>query len=47
MITHLHGILTAKHPPNLVIDVHGVGYEIEAPMSTFYHLPELQQEIHY
>lgn len=45
MITQLRGILVEKHPPNLVIDVHGVGYEIEAPMSTFYHLPELQQEI--
>jgi Holliday junction DNA helicase RuvA len=45
MIAHLHGILIEKHPPNLVIEVHGVGYEVEAPMSTFYHLPELNQEI--
>lgn len=45
MIAHLHGTLIEKHPPSLVIDVHGVGYEVEAPMSTFYHLPELNQEI--
>lgn len=45
MITHLRGILTEKHPPSLVVEVHGVGYEVEAPMSTFYRLPELQQEI--
>lgn len=45
MITHLHGTLIEKQPPSLVIDVHGVGYEVEAPMSTFYHLPELNQEI--
>ena len=45
MITHLHGTLIEKQPPSLVIDVRGVGYEVEAPMSTFYHLPELNQEI--
>lgn len=45
MITHLRGILTEKRPPSLVVEVHGVGYEVEAPMSTFYHLPELQQEV--
>jgi len=39
LIGHLKGILTAKHPPGLVIDVQGVGYEVEAPMSTFYGLP--------
>ena len=45
MIAHLRGTLIEKQPPSLVIDVHGVGYEVEAPMSTFYHLPELNQEI--
>ena len=39
MIGFLRGRLTAKHPPQLVIDVGGIGYEVEAPMSTFYTLP--------
>jgi Holliday junction DNA helicase RuvA len=34
-----------KQPPWLVVDVHGVGYELEAPMSTFYDLPELGREV--
>jgi holliday junction DNA helicase RuvA len=46
MIGFLRGKLTAKHPPALVIDVGGVGYEIEAPMSTFYGLPGVGTEIH-
>ena len=45
MIGSLRGKLTAKHPPGLVIDVGGVGYEIEAPMSTFYGLPNVGAEI--
>jgi holliday junction DNA helicase RuvA len=45
MIGQLRGILIAKQPPDLMIDVQGVGYELQAPMSTFYLLPELQQEI--
>ncbi|HEY0720808.1 MAG TPA: Holliday junction branch migration protein RuvA [Gammaproteobacteria bacterium] len=39
MIGRLHGILITKQPPQLLIDVQGVGYEVEAPMSTFYQLP--------
>jgi len=39
MIGRLTGALVEKHPPSLLIDVQGVGYEIEAPMSTFYSLP--------
>jgi Holliday junction DNA helicase RuvA len=45
MIGSLRGRLTAKHPPQLVIDVGGVGYEIEAPMSTFYGLPATGAEV--
>lgn len=39
MIGRLRGILMDKQPPLLVIDVNGVGYDVEAPMSTFYKLP--------
>ena len=39
MIGRLKGVLIHKSPPWLVVDVHGVGYELEAPMSTFYDLP--------
>jgi Holliday junction DNA helicase RuvA len=45
MIGSLRGRLTAKHPPQLMIDVGGVGYEIEAPMSTFYGLPAAGAEV--
>ena len=45
MIGHVRGRLTAKLPPALVVDVGGVGYEIEAPMSTFYGLPAVGSEI--
>ena len=41
MIGRLKGTLVHKQPPWLVVDVHGVGYELEAPMSTFYDLPEV------
>jgi Holliday junction DNA helicase RuvA len=40
MISRLSGTLVSKHPPFLVIDVNGVGYEVEAPLSVFYDLPE-------
>ena len=45
MIGRLKGTLIHKQPPWIVVDVHGVGYELEAPMSTFYDLPEVGREI--
>ena len=45
MIGRLKGILIHKAPPWLVVEVHGVGYELEAPMSTFYDLPEVGREV--
>lgn len=45
MIGFLRGILLQKMPPFLVLDVGGVGYELEAPMTTFYDLPDEREEI--
>lgn len=45
MIGFLRGILVYKAAPFLVLDVQGVGYEVEAPMTTFYDLPAINQEI--
>jgi len=39
MIGKLTGILSEKNPPQIVVDCHGVGYEVDVPMSTFYNLP--------
>ncbi|OGT32976.1 MAG: Holliday junction DNA helicase RuvA [Gammaproteobacteria bacterium RIFCSPHIGHO2_02_FULL_39_13] len=45
MITHLSGLLLDKKPPLLTIDVNGIGYEVHAPMSTFYQLPDVGNKI--
>src|SRR4030095_7856998 len=45
MIGFIRGKLVVKAPPHLTVDVGGVGYDIEAPMSTFYTLPALGSEV--
>jgi Holliday junction DNA helicase RuvA len=45
MIGRLSGTLVLKQPPQLMVDVHGVGYELEAPMSTVYELPAVGQPV--
>lgn len=46
MITHLTGKLTEKHPPQITIDVNGIGYELEVSMQTFYQLPNIGDSLH-
>lgn len=45
MISRIHGLLIEKKPPVIIIDVQGIGYEVEVSMNTFYQLPELNQLI--
>ena len=45
MIGRLRGTLLSKQPPWLLIECHGVGYEVEAPMTTFYNLPVVGEEV--
>ncbi len=45
MIGRLSGKLIARHPPQVIVDVHGIGYEIDVPMSTFYQLPVVGSDV--
>ena len=45
MIATLHGVLTEKNPSRLVVDIGGVGYEVNVPLSTFYALGEMGAEV--
>jgi Holliday junction DNA helicase RuvA len=45
MIGRLTGILLEKHPPQVLLDVQGVGYEVDVPMSTFYDLPTVGMQV--
>lgn len=45
MIGQLRGVILEKQPPLLLLDVNGVGYEIDAPMNTFYRLPDVGQSV--
>lgn len=45
MIGAVRGRLASKAPPQLTVDVGGLGYELEAPMSTFYRLPAVGEEV--
>jgi Holliday junction DNA helicase RuvA len=45
MIGRISGTLIAKHPPQVLVDVQGVGYEIDVPMSSLYELPEIGKQV--
>ncbi|MGA9667073.1 MAG: Holliday junction branch migration protein RuvA [Gallionella sp.] len=45
MIGRLTGILLEKNPPQILLDVQGVAYELDVPMSTFYNLPVLHEQV--
>jgi Holliday junction DNA helicase RuvA len=45
MIGKVTGKLVERHPPQVIVDVHGIGYEIDVPMSTFYQLPATGNDV--
>lgn len=45
MIGRITGTLLERNPPQILVDVHGVGYEIDVPMSTFYNLPAVGAQV--
>ena len=45
MIGRLRGVIVTRQPPEIVVDVAGVGYEVQVPMSTFFQLPAVGEEV--
>ena len=45
MIGRIQGTLIESNPPQVLVDVHGIGYEVDVPMSTFYNLPSLGDKV--
>ena len=45
MIARLTGVLAEKAPPSVLVDVGGVGYDVQVPMSTFYNLPSVGEKV--
>ena len=45
MIGKLTGVFLEKNPPQILIDCHGVGYEVDVPMSTFFNLPAVGAQV--
>jgi Holliday junction DNA helicase RuvA len=45
MIGRITGMLIEKNPPSITVDVHGLGYEVDVPMSTFYNLPATGEKV--
>ena len=45
MIGRIQGLLAEKNPPEILVDCHGLGYELLVPMSTFYNLPVLGEKV--
>ena len=45
MIGRIQGALVSKNPPSIMVDCQGVGYELDVPMSTFYHLPAIGTQV--
>ncbi len=45
MIGRIRGVILEKSAPQLLVEVQGLGYEVDAPMSTFFHLPDIGQEV--
>src|SRR6056297_2410673 len=45
MIGRLRGVIVTRQPPEILVDVAGVGYELQVPMSTFFRLPAVGEEV--